>query len=254
VTPPVGLASFAAAAVSGGDPIRTGVTAFFYSLRTVLLPFIFIFNTQLLLIDVAGPLDFVLIVAAGTAGLLVFASALQGYMVAPSRVWERLALLLVAFTLLRPGYFMEQIYPSMRTVDPSRIHKMAADQPAGGNLRLVVEGVTIEGKEATKTVLIPLGDKTGVSGAQRLQQAAGMTVDTSGQGVVVERVRFGSPADKKGISLDWRVTALQVPGDQPPKQLFYIPALLLLGGIYANQRRRRKLSGGAPQTAVASSP
>jgi TRAP-type uncharacterized transport system fused permease subunit len=52
VTPPVGLASFAAAAVSGGDPIRTGVVAFFYSLRTAALPFLFIFNTDLLLIDI----------------------------------------------------------------------------------------------------------------------------------------------------------------------------------------------------------
>jgi len=52
VTPPVGLASFAAAAISGGDPIRTGFVAFFYSLRTALLPFLFIFNTDILLIDV----------------------------------------------------------------------------------------------------------------------------------------------------------------------------------------------------------
>src|SRR3546814_8993529 len=52
VTPPVGLASFAAAAISGGDPMRTGLVAFFYSLRTAVLPFLFIFNTQLLLIDV----------------------------------------------------------------------------------------------------------------------------------------------------------------------------------------------------------
>ena len=52
VTPPVGLASFAAAAVSGGDPMRTGFVAFFYSLRTALLPFLFIFNTDILLIDV----------------------------------------------------------------------------------------------------------------------------------------------------------------------------------------------------------
>ena len=52
VTPPVGLASFAAAAVSGGDPIRTGLVAFFYSLRTAALPFLFIFNTELLLIEV----------------------------------------------------------------------------------------------------------------------------------------------------------------------------------------------------------
>ncbi|MBS68298.1 MAG: C4-dicarboxylate ABC transporter, partial [Pseudomonas sp.] len=50
VTPPVGLASFAAAAVSKGDPIKTGITAFYYSLRTAALPFLFIFNTDLLLI------------------------------------------------------------------------------------------------------------------------------------------------------------------------------------------------------------
>src|SRR5690606_16471185 len=53
VTPPVGLASFAAAAISGGDPIRTGFQAFYYSLRTAALPFLFIFNTDLLLIDVS---------------------------------------------------------------------------------------------------------------------------------------------------------------------------------------------------------
>ncbi|MGE0611568.1 MAG: TRAP transporter permease, partial [Hyphomicrobiales bacterium] len=52
VTPPVGLASFAAAAVSGGDPMRTGVVAFLYSLRTAALPFLFIYNHHLLLIDV----------------------------------------------------------------------------------------------------------------------------------------------------------------------------------------------------------
>src|SRR6056300_2038860 len=51
-TPPVGLAAFAAAAISGGDPIRTGVQGFAYDIRTALLPFLFIFNTELLLINV----------------------------------------------------------------------------------------------------------------------------------------------------------------------------------------------------------
>ncbi|MEM7073881.1 MAG: TRAP transporter permease, partial [Pseudomonadota bacterium] len=46
VTPPVGLASFAAAAISKGDPLKTGFQAFFYSIRTALLPFLFIFNTD----------------------------------------------------------------------------------------------------------------------------------------------------------------------------------------------------------------
>ncbi|MCC6002632.1 MAG: TRAP transporter permease, partial [Pararhodobacter sp.] len=49
VTPPVGLASFAAAAVSGGDPIKTGFVAFFYSLRTVALDFLFMYNPALIL-------------------------------------------------------------------------------------------------------------------------------------------------------------------------------------------------------------
>ncbi|MCX9458594.1 DUF3394 domain-containing protein, partial [Vibrio cholerae] len=107
VTPPVGLASFAAAAVSKGDPIKTGITAFYYSLRTAALPFLFIFNTDLLLINV----DFahgVLIFAVATVAMLIFAAATQGYFLVKSRWYESLLLLLVAFTLFRPGFWMDR--------------------------------------------------------------------------------------------------------------------------------------------------
>ena len=77
VTPPVGLASFAAAAVSGGDPIRTGVVAFFYSLRTAALPFLFIFNTDLLLIDVDWIHGLFVFITA-TVAMLLFAAAHAG--------------------------------------------------------------------------------------------------------------------------------------------------------------------------------
>ncbi len=62
VTPPVGLAAYAAAAISGADPIKTGMQGFRYEIRTGLLPFIFIFNTELLLIDVGGVAHFLLVV------------------------------------------------------------------------------------------------------------------------------------------------------------------------------------------------
>ncbi len=52
VTPPVGLASYAAAAISRADPIKTGIQAFWYSLRTGILPIVFIFNNELLLIGI----------------------------------------------------------------------------------------------------------------------------------------------------------------------------------------------------------
>ena len=45
-TPPVGLAAFAASAISGGDPFRTGIQGFMYDIRTAILPFLFIFNTS----------------------------------------------------------------------------------------------------------------------------------------------------------------------------------------------------------------
>ncbi len=52
ITPPVGLATFAAAAISGEDAIATGIQGSVYALRTVILPFIWIFNPQLLLLDI----------------------------------------------------------------------------------------------------------------------------------------------------------------------------------------------------------
>ena len=244
VTPPVGLASFAAAAVSGGDPIKTGFTAFFYSLRTVVLPFVFIFNTELLLIGVDGPFDLIIIVSSALAGILVFAAATQGYFAARSKLWESALLLLVAFTLLRPGYWMDQIVPPYRTVDPTQITERASDAPAGDSLRVVIEGLTIEGEEARKTVLLPLGPAEGQSGVQRLQHA-GIMVQTMGEQVQITNVVFNSPAEKAGVDFGWKVVGLQVPTDQPPKELFFIPALVLLGGVYLLQRRRKPGSGTA---------
>jgi len=106
VTPPVGLASFAAAAIARADPIKTGITAFYYSMRTAILPFLFIFNTQLLLIGLSGPLHLILTVVSATVAMLVFAAATQGFFLVKSRWYESLALLLITFTLFRPGFLV----------------------------------------------------------------------------------------------------------------------------------------------------
>src|SRR3546814_17634237 len=108
VTPPVGLASFAAAAISGADPIKTGITAFYYSLRTVALQFLFIFNTDLLLIDVtAWEAGYVFVVA--TVAMLLFAAGTQGYFFARNLLWVEGAMLLVDFTNFRPGLWSGKI-------------------------------------------------------------------------------------------------------------------------------------------------
>src|SRR5690606_1355934 len=108
------------AAISRGDPIRTGFQAFYYSLRTAALPFLFIFNTDLLLIDVSFVYGVVIFVIA-TIAMLIFAAATQGWMITHSRRYESLLLLLVAFTLFRPGFWMDLLHDPYRSIPPAEI-------------------------------------------------------------------------------------------------------------------------------------
>ncbi|WP_349360537.1 TRAP transporter permease [Stappia sp.] len=235
VTPPVGLASFAAAAVSGGDPIRTGFVAFFYSLRTALLPFLFIFNTDLLLIDVTF-LEGVMVFIVATAAILVFTAGAQGFFIARSRLWESAALILIAFTLFRPGFWMDMAVPPYSQVDPLAIEQVVGEVAPGTELRATVDGFDAVGDPITLTMMITVGDEA--TGADRLAAFGLETIEMDGK-LVVDMATFDSPAQAAGFDFDQTVTRLEVPANQPPRELFYIPALALLAGIYLLQRRRR---------------
>src|SRR5690606_30105362 len=100
-------------------PIKTGLVSFYYSMRTAILPFIFIFNTELLLINIGGPLHLILTVSAAVIAMLVFAASTQGFFLVRSRLWESVVLALVAFTLLRPGFWMDMLYPPLERIDPT---------------------------------------------------------------------------------------------------------------------------------------
>jgi TRAP transporter 4TM/12TM fusion protein len=234
-TPPVGLAAFAAAAIAKSDPIKTGIQGFAYDIRTAILPFLFIFNTQLLLIGIDGIFELLLVIASAIIAMLLFAAATQGYWLTRSRLWESLALLLVAFTLFRPGFWWDEIYPPTREISPTMIVEQAAKTKNQGNLRMHVEGENLDGKYISKLVFLPLGASG--EGAQRLGDA-GLEVRVEDGEVFADNVVFGSPAQDVGIDFDWEIVSLEVPVDRPPKQLMFIPALLLLGFVAWTQRRR----------------
>ncbi len=237
-TPPVGLAAFAAAAISKGDPIRTGIIGFSYDIRTAILPFLFIFNTDLLLIDV-GIVKAVFIFIVATIAMLLFAAATQHYFITKSRIWETLALLLIAFTLFRPGYWLDRWLPPYTDIAPTQIVDFAAHAPAHSHLRVVVSGEELaSGKAIVKTVELPLGPAS-ADGAARLDQHAGIAFRMEADKVLVDQIQFGGYAEKQQIDFDWELTGLQSPATRPPKELFYIPALLLLSLVYLFQYRRR---------------
>jgi len=241
VTPPVGLASFAAAAVSGGDAIRTGFIAFFYSLRTVALPFVFIFNTNLLLIDVTVTQGIITFVVA-TIAILVFTAGTMGWFLTKSRIYESVALVLVAFALFRPDYLMNQIQPPFRMVEPAGLEQALDEAEAGQDVRIVVSGPDfISGDPKETTLQLPVTE--GKDGAALLEEF-GLSLIPEGDAVQLEEPMFGTPYVETFQGYDFygdtpvTVTSVKAPVDQWPQELMFVPAFLLLALVAFLQRGR----------------
>ena len=247
-TPPVGLAAFAAAAISGGDPIKTGVQGFMYDIRTAILPFLFLFNTELLLIDVTvwkGVFVFVIAVAA----MMLFASATQGYFFRRSRIWESLLLLLVAFTLFRPGYWLDQVSDPFDLRPGIEVLDVASAGASDAELRITVAGPDFNDPdvETTTDITVPLGPAGGSAsvggGAARLEKIGLLLMIEDGKARLEEPLP-GSPFENLGRIFDFyadvpvEVASIALPRDRMPKEVFYLPALLAIVLVILMQRRR----------------
>lgn len=240
-TPPVGLAAYAAAAISRGDPIKTGVQGFAYDIRTALLPFLFIFNTDLLLIDV-GFAKAILVFFISLIAMLLFAAATQGYFIAKSRIWETVVLLFIAFMLFRPGFFLDQVSEKYTTATGPAAMELLARSETGTDVRIAVEGPDFDtGRIRPTTITIPAvqGDADGALDAQ------GLLVLPDGDVLAMEEPFPGTPFfESLGNEYDFygdepvQIRNVQVENDRMPKELFFIPALILLAGIVMIQRRR----------------
>ncbi|MDZ7851162.1 MAG: TRAP transporter permease [Halomonas sp.] len=238
VTPPVGLASFAAAAVSGGDPIRTGFQAFYYSLRTAALPFLFIFNTDLLLIGVSF-LQGIVIFVVSTIAMLIFAAATQGFMIARNRWYESIVLLLIAFTLFRPGFWMDMIHDPYESVPPAQFVEVLGGADEDATLRLQIAGIDAYGDPMTTYMTLPVPD--GETGEERLENL-GLELIVEDERAMVDMVAYGSQAANLGFDFEQEIIEVLAPVDRWTKELMWIPAFLVFGLIVVMQRRRRDRS------------
>jgi TRAP transporter 4TM/12TM fusion protein len=241
-TPPVGLAAFAAAAISGGDPIKTGLQGFAYDIRTALLPFLFIFNTELLLINV-GVVKAFFVFAVAVVAMMLFASATQGYMFVKNRIYETVLLLLVAFTLFRPGYWLDMVSPPFDVSAPAAVYQVVDSMPPDSVLTLIVSGPDFDSGEVEQTtVLVTLAQAA--DAAARLSDA-GLAVNLEGEKALIDEPFPGTPYfESLGKAFDYyadepvQIAEVWKPAERVPKEVFYIPAILVLGFIIISQRRR----------------
>ena len=244
VTPPVGLAAYAAAGIAKADPLKVGFTAFWYSIRTAILPFMFIFNTQLLLIGIDSIAHLLVTIVSAVAASLIFVAATQNWFLTRNRWYESAILLVVAFTLFRPGFFMDKIYPPFEKVESAQMTQVIEKAPANDQLRIWVEGENINGKTVQRGVLLDLG---AVASARERLERFGLRLIPSGDRFDVVSVKFSSKADKAGIEAGNRVVALELEAHRPDKEWMFLAAIGAFLIVYFLQRRRVALA--SPQVA-----
>ena len=102
LTPPVALAAFAAAGIAGGSPMKTGWASVKLALAGFILPYMFVYNTDLLLLDT--PLAKAIQVAVTAAvGVFLISTAVEGFLFTKGNIVLRIASLIGAYLLIGSG-------------------------------------------------------------------------------------------------------------------------------------------------------
>ena len=179
----------------------------------------------------------ILVFFVATAAILVFTAATQKYFFDKCSALEVILLLLIAFTLFRPAYFMEKISPSYVSIEPYNIVSELQHVKSDRDMKIRVSGLSDIGEPTTFYAHLPI---LGETGEQRLENMGLTLVDNDGV-MMIDDVSFDSPGAKMGLDWDQTILSVELPVEGSlAKQWLYIPALLLLLAIALIQIRRRK--------------
>ena len=232
VTPPVGLASYAAAAISGGDPLRTGVQAFWYSLRTGILPIVFLFNHELLLIGVENFWHAILIILTSLIGILIFTAATQGWFINKLKWYETIIFLVISISFLAPEFVLNKFYPKYNYFDINQIQNSKLDSDK--EVRIKVTRLSEYGERYKLFVIKKNTFKENFS-----FQEYGVNLIEQDNKILVDTIKWNGLAKKSGIEMGDIITEFKIENlNRPDKKIIYPIALfLILVFGFLNKRR-----------------
>lgn len=236
VTPPVGLAAYAAAAISRADPIKTGVQAFYYEIRTAILPIVFIFNPELLLIGVTSVWHGILIFIVALIAIFSFTSAAQGWLLTKLKWYEIIMLLIITISMFRPDFIMNRIFPEYITYNQEFNEQVEYKEKR--KIRLNVTRYTDYGERYKMFAFeIEPNIKTSITDLIGLE----LEKNNNNNYDVVNLTYMGE-GEKRGMQFYDEVTKLEISSvNRPAKEYVYIFGfLLLLLTIYSQKRHLRK--------------
>jgi len=233
VTPPVGLASYAAAAISGGDPLKTGLQAFWYSLRTGILPIVFLFNHELLLIGIENIWHGLLVIITSLIGILVFTSASQAWFINRLKWYEIIIFLLISISLLAPEFILNKFYPKYNYMDVNKIHLMKLD--FNKEARFKVTRPSNYGERYKLFVI-----KKNTFETEYSLEQYGIILIREDAKVIVDTLKWNGEAKKNGFETGDYISEFKLENsDRPNKGIIYpIAILLLIIFGYLNSRRK----------------
>jgi len=233
VTPPVGLASYAAAAISGGDPLKTGLQAFWYSLRTGILPIVFLFNHELLLIGIENIWHGLLVIITSLIGILVFTSASQAWFINRLKWYEIIIFLLISISLLAPEFILNKFYPKYNYMDVNKIHLMKLD--FNKEARFKVTRPSNYGERYKLFVI-----KKNTFETEYSLEQYGIRLIREDNRVIVDTLQWNGEAKKNGFETGDYISEFKLENaNRPNKGIIYpIAILLLIIFGYLNYRRK----------------
>ncbi len=222
VTPPVGLASYAAAGISGGDPLRTGAQAFWYSLRTGILPIVFLFNHELLLIGIENIWHGLIVIVTSLIGILVFTSATQGWFVNKLKWYEIIIFLVISISLLSPDFVLNKFYPKYNYEEITKINSIKLDSKKEIQIK-----ITRPSSYGERYKLFVISKNTFED--KFTLEDYGIKLLKQNDKVVVDNLKWNGEAKKNGFEMGDYISEFKIENsDRPSKNIVYPIAMLLL--------------------------
>ena len=172
------------------------------------------------------------------------------------KIWERALLLLIAFSLFRPGYFLDKVIPPFDIHEPAVVYEVIDNVTPHGTLTFVVSGPDFDtGEIESTTILVSLGDAE--DAAERLSNA-GLSVLVEDGRAIIEEPFPGTPYfESLGKAFDYygddpvQIAELRQRADRIAKDIVYILSVALLAIVIVSQRRRARAEQGPTAEATA---
>ena len=235
VTPPVGLASYAAAAISGGDPLKTGLQAIWYSLRTGILPIVFLFNHELLLIGIESIWQALVVIITSLIGILVFTAATQRWFINKLRWYEVIAFLIISLSFLAPEFVLNKFYPKFneQKLLSEEIQNLSFDP--GKEVHIKVTRLSEYGERYKLFVI----EKGSFDSNYNLQNYGLSLADEEGK-LVIKKLDWKGLAKKSGIETGDIISNFKIENLDRPNKAFVYPFALLCLFIFGYFNYKRK--------------